>query len=214
MHLQWQTLDQPAWQALHGSCDVIERDMFGVKILSCGNGDYIKVFRVKHRISLSRIFNPASIFCSNAEKLHSLGIDTLLPVALLSIPHRPRWAVRYKPLIGETVRTLLKRSLADPSALPENRIAALGDYIAQLHDKGIYFRSLHPGNVVLQPDGNFGLIDVLDCRFRWFGRPLNPWQRERNFQHFFRYEDGKQIESAVRAAYQRACAAKNTSAMQ
>jgi tRNA A-37 threonylcarbamoyl transferase component Bud32 len=178
MHLQWQTLDQPAWQVLRNSCDVVEQDIFGAKVLRCDNGDYIKVFRIKHRISLSRIANPAKSFCNNAGKLQSLGIDTLLPVALFNIPHRPRWAVRYKPLVGETVRTLLERSLTDPSALPGSRIAALGDYIAQLHEKGIYFRSLHPGNVVLQPDGTFGLIDVLDCRFRWFGRPLNRWQRE------------------------------------
>jgi len=80
-------------------------------------------------------------------------------------------------------------------------ISSLAQFIAQLHEHGIYFRSLHPGNVVLQPDGTFGLIDILDCSFRWFGRPLNRWQRERNFRHFFRYDDSRAIEEAVRAGY-------------
>ncbi len=180
---------------MKSDCDVVEEDSFGVKVLRCQNGDYIKVFRIKHRISMARILNPAKCFCDNAERLRVLGIDTLEPSALYCIP-RNRWAVRYRPLAGDTLRSLLKNS-----SLSEKVIASLGAYIAQLHDKGIYFRSLHPGNVVLQPNGKFGLIDVLDCQFRWFGLPLTSWQRERNFQHFFRYEDGKAIEQDVRAAY-------------
>jgi hypothetical protein len=105
MRLQWQTLDRPAWQQMNADKEVIETDGFGVKVLRCDNGDYIKVFRIKHNISVSRIFNPAQTFCNNTEKLRSLGIDTLTPLALYSIPHRPRWAVRYQPLLGDTVRT-------------------------------------------------------------------------------------------------------------
>lgn len=191
-------LDMPAWQQLKSGCEIIEEDCFGVKVLRCSNGDYIKVFRIKHRISLARILNPAKRFCDNAERLRMLGVDTVSPAALFGIP-RNRWAVRYQALAGETVRALIKNQ-----ALPERVVADLGAYIAQLHNKGIYFRSLHPGNVVLQPNGKFGLIDVLDCKFSWFGCPLNAWQRERNFRHFFRYDDGKMIEDAVRTAYKMA----------
>jgi len=194
----WQALDKTAWQQIKADSDIVEQDGFGVKVLRCNNGDYIKVFRIKHRISLARILNPAKRFCDNAERLQALGIDTLQPLALYRLVHAGRWAVRYQPLEGETLRALIKQS-----ALPANIIADLGAYIAQLHDKGIYFRSLHPGNVVLQPNGKLGLIDVLDCRFRWLARPLNAWQRERNMQHFFRYDDGKLIADGVRAAYKK-----------
>lgn len=196
MYLQWQTLDKPAWQQIKSESDIVEQDGFGVKVLRCNNGDYIKTFRIKHKISLARILNPAKRFCDNVEKLQALGVDTFTPLELYSLAFVGRWAVRYKPLEGDTLRTLIKQS-----ALPDKIIADLGIYIAQLHDKGIYFRSLHPGNVVLQPNGQFGLIDILDCQFRWFGRSLNAWQRERNMQHFFRYDDGKLIEQGVRAAY-------------
>jgi tRNA A-37 threonylcarbamoyl transferase component Bud32 len=191
----WQTLDKLAWQQIKAESDIVEKDGFGVKVLRCNNGDYIKTFRVKHKISLARILNPAKRFCGNAEKLRALGVDTLVPLALYSLPDN-RWAARYQPLDGETLRALIKKS-----TLSEKNIADLGAYVAKLHDKGIYFRSLHPGNVVLQPNGELGLIDILDCRFRWLNRPLNAWQRERNLQHFFRYEDGKLIEKALRAAY-------------
>jgi len=196
MHLQWQTLDKPAWQQIKSESDIVEQDGFGVKVLRSNNGDYIKTFRIKHKISLARILNPAKRFCDNAEKLQALGVDTFMPLELYSLAYLGRWAVRYKPLEGDTLRALIKQS-----ALPEKIIAELGAYIAQLHNKGIYFRSLHPGNVVLQPNGKLGLIDVLDCKFRWFNRPLNTWQRERNMQHFFRYDDAKLIEQGVRAAY-------------
>jgi tRNA A-37 threonylcarbamoyl transferase component Bud32 len=196
MTLAWQTLDKHGWQQWLKESEMVEQDAFGPKVLRCKNGEYIKIFRIKHKISLARLRNPAARFCRNAEKLRSLGIDTLTPLALYRIPHLDRWAVHYAPLAGDTLRGLLKHF-----SLPEKTIGELGRYIAHLHDKGVYFRSLHPGNIVLQPDGKLGLIDVLDCRFRCFGRPLNEAQRERNFRHFFRYEDGKLIEAGVRAAY-------------
>lgn len=199
MTLAWQTVDAAGWQAWLATHRVVEQDRHGPKVLQCANGDYIKVFRIKHAISLARLRNPARRFCANAQRLRALGFATLTPLALYRIPHLDRWAVRYAPLAGETLRGLMQQF-----SLPESAIPALGRYIAQLHARGVYFRSLHLGNVVLQPDGRLGLIDVLDCRFRWFGWPLTAAQRERNFQHLFRYADGKLIEPGVREAYRHA----------
>lgn len=197
--MHWQLLDKSAWLALKAEGDIIEQDNRGVKVLRCANGDFIKLFRIKRRFTLAQIFNPAEVFCRKAQQLKQRGIDTVTPVALYRLLHVPRWGVCYQPLEGVTVRALIKKH-----QFSEEHIAALGQFIALLHSKGILFRSLHPGNVVLKPDGNFGLIDVLDCHFRWWDRPLNRWQRERNFQHFFRYEDGKLIEKPLRAAYEQA----------
>lgn len=194
--LHWQPLDKPAWLAMKAEGEIIEQDNRGVKVLRCANGDFMKLFRIKRRITTARLWNPAQAFCRKAQQLKQHGIATVTPVGLYRLLHVPRFAARYQPLVGETVRSLIQQD-----RLTEKHIAELAKFIAQLHQKGILFRSLHPGNVVLTPDGSFGLIDILDCRFSWFGRPLNRWQRARNFQHFFRYEDGKKIESALRAAY-------------
>ena len=194
--LHWQPLDKPAWLAMKAEGEIIEQDNRGVKVLRCANGDFMKLFRIKRRITTARLWNPAQAFCRKAQQLKQHGIATVTPVGLYRLLHVPRFAARYQPLVGETVRSLIQQN-----RLTEKHIAELAKFIAQLHQKGILFRSLHPGNVVLTPDGSFGLIDILDCRFSWFGRPLNRWQRARNFQHFFRYEDGKQIELALRAAY-------------
>ena len=194
--LQWQVLDADAWRDMKAANEIIEQDGRGVKVLRCGNGEFVKLFRIKRHFTLARIFNPALEFCNNAEALRERGIDTVMPVALYRIPHLQRWAVRYRPLAGDTVRSLLQQS-----DFSQERIVELAQFIAVLHHKGIYFRSLHPGNVVLRSDGKFGLIDILDCHFRFGNRPLNCWQRERNFRHFFRYDDGKMIEKALRDAY-------------
>jgi hypothetical protein len=197
--MRWQLLDKPAWLVLKAEGEIVEQDNRGVKVLRCANGDFIKLFRVKRRITTARLWNPAQAFCHKAQQLQQRGIATVTPVALYRLLHVPRFAARYQPLAGETVRSLLQQK-----KFTEKHIIELAAFIALLHSKGILFRSLHPGNVVLTPAGAFGLIDILDCRFRWWNRPLNRWQRERNFQHFLRYDDGKLIEQSLRAAYEQA----------
>jgi hypothetical protein len=46
--------------------------------------------------------------------------------------------------------------------------AAFTRFVIDLHDKGVYFRSLHLGNVVCTPEGRLGLIDFSDLR-------IHPW---------------------------------------
>lgn len=194
--LDMQHVAEQEWQHWLAAHEVVEQDGHGVKVLRCADGQYIKIFRIKHRISMARLRNPAKQFCGNAARLRALDIRTVEPLALYRIPSQQRFAVRYAPLQGHTLRQLLREF-----SLPESCLARLGGFIAHLHDKGVYFRSLHLGNVVLCPDGELGLIDVLDCRFRWFGRPLSAGQRLRNFRHLFRYEEARSIESAVMVAY-------------
>lgn len=62
----------------------------------------------------------------------------------------------------------------------------LGILIAELHNKGVYFRSLHLGNVVQDENGQLGLIDISDMVCS--SAPLGRLKRSRNFQHLFRYE--------------------------
>ncbi|MNJ72965.1 3-deoxy-D-manno-octulosonic-acid kinase [compost metagenome] len=63
----------------------------------------------------------------------------------------------------------------------------VGAFLGQLHELGVYFRSLHLGNVLILPDGRFGLIDLSDMQIS--GRPLARWKRERNLQHMLRYAE-------------------------
>lgn len=69
--------------------------------------------------------------------------------------------------------------------MSDTLVVQLGKFIAELHAKGIYFRSLHLGNIVLTPDGQLGLIDIADM-------DIYPWKlwfstRLRSFRHLTRY---------------------------
>ena len=66
----------------------------------------------------------------------------------------------------------------------------MGELIARLHERGVYFRSLHLGNVVQTPQGELGLIDIADMKTQ--RRALGRTQRKRNFAHMLRYAEDRQ----------------------
>lgn len=181
---------------------VIERDPRGIKVLQLPNGDYLKVFRLRHRFSWARFHGYAQRFSKNARKLAELGIPTVKVIncyqvknaCLLDYPlsintHAETkssesssniFVVHYAPLVGETLKTLL-----DKLQLHQHHVVQLGAFIAELHKKGIHFRSLHLGNIVLTPEGKMGLIDIADMK-------IYPWSlwfrtRLRSFRHLTRY---------------------------
>lgn len=61
----------------------------------------------------------------------------------------------------------------------------LAGFFRNLHRKGIYFRSMHLGNIVLTPSGTLGLIDIADLAFQ--SRALSHNKASRNLAHFERY---------------------------
>jgi len=86
--------------------------------------------------------------------------------------------VIYEPMPGDTLRALLARGQAD-----ESLMYRVGVFLARLHRQGVYFRSVHPGNIVI--DGpRIGLIDVLDMKVRPWS--MSRWARRRNWPHFLR----------------------------
>jgi len=88
-------------------------------------------------------------------------------------------AVEYQPLPGNTLDKCIA-PYKDKDSLSEQ----LGDFMAELHSKGIYFRAVHPGNILLDDQGRWGLIDIADLRY--FKSPLSQNKRLRNFHHLLR----------------------------
>lgn len=182
---------------------VIERDPRGIKVLQLPNGEYLKVFRLRHRLSWARFQGYAQRFSRHASKLTALGIPTirvlecyevknahlldyplvknqLSETTQVSAPLSHTFVVHYAPLAGKTLKDLL-----DQQQLQTQHVIQLGAFIAELHEKGIHFRSLHLGNIVLTPAGSMGLIDIADMKIYpwslWFGTRL------RSFRHLTRY---------------------------
>lgn len=120
-------------------------------------------------------------FIDNAVKLQERGIPTLTVLEYFQLDAAGMTAVLYSPLPGETLRQIANKEGFDW----EQNLDPLVALIRRLHTAGIYFRSLHLGNIVVTPDNQMGLIDVADMRF--LRAPLSPALARRNLQHFARY---------------------------
>jgi tRNA A-37 threonylcarbamoyl transferase component Bud32 len=162
--------------------EVLEQDERGYKVIKLSTGDILKIFRVRHKISTTRIHSNARRFCRNAERLQKLGVNTVRIQKLYHFKNSTDTAVLYSPLAGSTLKKLL-----DDNLLNQEMASALGVFVARLHQLGIHFRSLHMGNILITPAGEYGLIDVSDMKiYLW---PLFCNTRARNFKHLTRYHD-------------------------
>lgn len=177
-------IDGVQLDALLQGAKTIEEDGLGIKVARLGDGDFLKLYRRKRLLSSDLWDLPAQRFADNAQGLLRLGITAPKVLDVLMISERRLSAVRYQPLPGDTLRNSLRQLDAEPrTAL----VKQFGTFLGELHQLGVYFRSLHLGNVLLLPDGSFGLIDLSDMKLE--SRPLAPWKRRRNLQHILRYSE-------------------------
>ena len=145
---------------------MLEVDHHGEKVLRLADGTIFKLFRRRRVISSAALFPYARRFAHNAAVLAGLGIPVPQVIEVFRIPSIERDAVHYRPLAGRTLREMARAGL---SAERERELKAMfTGFVIGMHDKGIYFRSLHLGNVVCTPDDRLGLIDFSDLR-------IHPW---------------------------------------
>ncbi len=167
------------YQVLIQDAKVLERDTFGDKVLRRKDDRIIKLFRIKRLLSLSFIYPYSLRFSQNARQLNKLGVPSVEVEQLFYCSSFRRHGVVYPLLQGETLNHLLESEQNKDELMHQ-----LAQFIAELHRKKIYFRSLHLGNILQLLDGRLGLIDVADLSFNRF--PLTLWQRRRNFRHLLR----------------------------
>lgn len=172
-------LSHDQYRTLRADAQVIEADGHGEKVLRLADGTFLKLFRRKRLVSSALLYPYAKRFADNIEALKSRGIACPTVIGVYRVAAIQRDLVHYRPLLGKTLR-----QFDDPVERIALR-ARFGAFVAELHNKGIYFRSLHLGNVILGSDGALGLIDIADLSAS--GRSLSKRKRIRNFRHIFRY---------------------------
>lgn len=180
-----QRLDYADYQVLRQGARVIEADGHGEKVLLLPDGNFLKLFRRKRVITSAALFPYAQRFASNTEALRKRDIPCPRILATYRVAEIERDVVHYAPLPGDTLRQLITGAVPPPRAL----LTQFATFVAGLHERGVYFRSLHLGNVVMTPEGELGLIDIADLR-------TYPWALRkslclRNFQHMLRYEQDR-----------------------
>jgi len=182
---RFQSLSAAELAALTRDGRILEQDHRGSKVFQLPDGKILKLFLVKRLLS-SATLQPYSLrFMRNAAGLERLGIPTLKVQSGYRLPEWRRTAVLYEPLPGLTLRQLVEKG-----ALSAAHAVQLGIFVAHLHNRGIYFRSLHFGNIVQTPSGDFGLIDIADLRLR--RGPLPSRYRLRNLRHLCRLPQDRQ----------------------
>ncbi|HAG79441.1 MULTISPECIES: toluene tolerance protein [Stutzerimonas stutzeri subgroup] len=188
MHIS--QLCQRDLQQLTHNAAILEADGLGPKVLQLESGLFLKFFRRKRWLSSALLRPYSRRFVKNAERLQALDIATLKVRAIYVLSDESADAVLYAPLPGSSLSQLAKQpDFSWTTILPE-----LIGFVRELHRKGIYFRSLHLGNIILTPQGSLGLIDIADMRF--LDRALPKHMIRRNLAHFNRYLEREKLQNA------------------
>lgn len=198
-------IDLPCYQALAANAEIVERDGHGAKVLLLPDGSYLKLFRRKRLLSSALWLPYARRFANACLALAARGIPCPEVIALYRIPSIARDAVHYRPLAGQTLRQRLAQGI-DEAETARLR-GQLGAFVARLHASGIYFRSLHLGNIVHTPQKTLGLIDLSDIRL--YRQGLGRFRRQRNLRHMLRYPEEAEwlaAQGEFLAAYRMAAA--------
>jgi len=178
------------YQRLVDNSVILEEDGHGLKVLETSDGHIIKIFRQKRVVSSALIKPYASRFVENAHVLRKLGIHTVEVVDIFYCQPIKRTLVKYRPIPGETLRSALQDKLRF-----DDIMESFVRFFAILHDKGVFFRSIHLNNVIVSDDSNtLGLIDLADMKIT--SKSLSRAMRLRNFKHLARYKaDQESIKS-------------------
>jgi tRNA A-37 threonylcarbamoyl transferase component Bud32 len=131
-------ISRDVYETLIANAKTLEKDPHGLKVLETADGKIIKIFRRKHLFSSAALRPYAARFVNNANKLHELEIPTVQIENLFNCSDIKRHIVIYKKLSGELLRNAFKSHAA-----PEALFATFGKFVAELHHKGVYFRSMH-----------------------------------------------------------------------
>ncbi|WP_217476134.1 toluene tolerance protein [Stutzerimonas stutzeri] len=168
---------------------VLEKDARGPKVLALADGSFLKVFYTRRRPFLARLFPYAQRFAKNLAVLRDSGFNVpeIMDMFWLDKSNGLSGCL-YQPLPGASIESIFR---ADPSLIKQH-LPELAHLIRRLHENGIYFRSLHIGNVILLPNGSLGLIDVLDLQKK--RSPLGKNLIHRNFSHLRNHLKRKKLE--------------------
>jgi hypothetical protein len=168
---------------------VLEKDARGPKVLALVNGSFLKIFYTRRRPFLARLFPYAERFARNLAMLRDAGFHAPEVIETFWLDKSAGLSgCRYQPLPGASIESIFR---ANPKLI-EQHLPALANFIKSLHQKGIYFRSLHIGNIILLPNGSLGLIDVLDLQKK--RSPLGRNLIRRNFGHLRNHLKRKKLD--------------------
>jgi len=177
------------FKQLREGAQLLERDYRGEKVLLTPDNHIIKLFYPRRRFTSAHLYPYAHRFCNNARRLREKGIITVHCEQLRHDRTNGRHLITYALLPGTTLRNKLGETDDRDDYLDK-----LASYMVTLHAKGILFRSIHMGNILVLENGDYGLIDIADLSIQRHSLGLR--KRARNFRHLLHdKQDREQLGS-------------------
>ena len=183
-------LSAAQFQRLIAGAEVLERQGGGLSALRTPGGRIVKIWQRRGGLSSDRIWPYSRRFAQNCRRLRERGVTAPQIEQAFRRSDTGEHILVYPMLAGTPLR-----KLAGQNVLP---LAELARFYADLHARGVWFRSIHLGNVLRLEQGGFGLIDVTDV---YFSRgPLALDARAQNLGYAWSYRgDRRYFTATVRA---------------
>ncbi len=157
------------------------------RIFELADGTILKLFYGKN--NLNRAKRRAKRFICNSQRLQKKDFESIIPISAYDCSEDNSIYIRYQKLPGTSLDALLKNNTP--------LLEKTAHFIYSLHQHGIYFRDLHPGNILLW-DEKFYLIDVQNVNFHWLKVPtrrqiknITTFLFNRSFKSLFSKADHK-----------------------
>lgn len=177
------TITPTECQALQRSGQIIEGSEQKPRVVLTAQGQVRKFFyaRKKPFYSSSHRRPYALRFWKNAQCLEARGVLCPIVEAAWYEPEAKIYILGYPYLDGQDLRQCL--AVSEEASAIHHRVI---DFLAALHAEGVFFRSIHLGNLLITPAGTLGLLDIGDLSVK--RRTLSPELRGRNLAHLLCYQ--------------------------
>lgn len=177
-----ENFSRPRFERLIEGARVLAGGHRGPSVFLTPDDKVVKLFRQKGLLSSNRLWPYARRFERNARRLKALGFHSVTAEKVAKCRDLDAYFVVYPLLPGATIRELAGRVDEQQRAL-----ARLPDYLCALHHAGVYYTALHLGQVLVQADRSFALLDIASTQFR--RRPISVNNRLGNFFNILRYAE-------------------------
>ena len=185
-------LTRDEFERLTSGAHVLSVDEHGERVLLTPDNRVIKLFRTRRWFSSARLQPYALRFARASYELARRGIVAAAVEDVARVAGIKRDLVVYRHMNGVPLRHALSEQANQPALLEE-----LARMMADLHERGVYFRAAHFGNVLVQTRGRQRRLALIDLSATSFvRRPLSPQIRARNFRPLTRYAEDLAVAQA------------------
>ncbi len=146
----------------------------GPRLLNLTNGQIIKIFWPRKCLTSDQLYPYAKRFVRNATCLKKAGILAPVVTDIQRVRASRIYLVTYDKILGQDVRDIIEHN-------DVNVLSKVAEFIAKLHNGGVFFRGIHLGNVLQCGQQGFALIDIVKVKF--YKRAMPFFTRYRNLKH-------------------------------